>query len=143
VQRGEDQLIAVQVKLITQDGRKVEGSHPDTVGNLGDGAVRLGPASAIMGIAEGVETALSAMAMADMPVWASIGSKRLHRVELPEIVQEVHIFCDNDKPGHEAAQRAADVHVKARRRVYMRFPPADLNDYNDFLLALADRSAAA
>jgi hypothetical protein len=78
-----------------------------TKGPLGNGAVRLGAAQEIMGIAEGTETALSAMMLTGMSVWASLGGKRLHNVELPPFVREVHVFCDNDTPGREAAYRRA------------------------------------
>lgn len=143
VHRSDGEVIGAQVKLVTRAGVKVPGIRPDTIGNLGDGAVRLAHAAEVMGIAEGVETALSAQALAKIPVWAALGSKRLHRIALPDIVRELHIFCDNDQPGREAAQRAADVHVHAGRVVKVRTPPEGLNDYNDFLLVLADRGAAA
>ena len=61
-----------------------------------------------MGLAEGVETALSAMQMAGMTVWASLGASRLHSVELPPEVEEVHVFVDNDEPGRTAAKRTAE-----------------------------------
>jgi hypothetical protein len=109
-----------------------------TKGPLGTGAVRLGAAQEIMGIAEGTETALSAMMLTGMSVWASLGGKRLHNVELPPFVREVHIFCDNDQPGREAAYRASDVHRALGRDVEIRRPPPEFKDYNDFIVADAD-----
>ncbi len=109
-----------------------------TKGPLGNGAVRLGAAQEIMGIAEGVETALSAMMLAGMSVWASLGGKRLHNVELPGFVRDVHIFADNDQPGREAAYRASDVHRELGRTVKIRRPPPQFKDFNDFIVADAD-----
>jgi hypothetical protein len=109
-----------------------------TKGPLGTGAVRLGAAQEIMGIAEGTETALSAMTLTGMPVWASLGAKRLHTVELPPFVREVHVFADNDQPGREAADRACEAHCKLGRVVEIRRPPPEFADYNDFILADAD-----
>jgi len=109
-----------------------------TKGPLGNGAVRLGAAQRIMGIAEGVETALSAMMLTGMPVWASLGGKRLHNVELPALVEQVHIFADNDAPGREAAERARDAHRELGRTVAVRHPPPEFKDYNDFIVADAD-----
>jgi hypothetical protein len=109
-----------------------------TKGPLGNGAVRLGAAQEIMGIAEGTETALSAMMLTGMSVWASLGGGRLHNVELPAFVREVHIFADNDTPGREAAYRASDVHLKLGRTVEMRRPPPEFKDYNDFIVSDAD-----
>jgi putative DNA primase/helicase len=109
-----------------------------TKGPLGAGAVRLGAAQRIMGIAEGTETALSAMMLTGMTVWASLGGKRLHNVELPPIVEQVHIFSDNDQPGREAAERAAEVHRDLGRTVKVRRPPSEFKDYNDYIIADAD-----
>jgi DNA primase len=78
-----------------------------------------------------------------MPVWAALGCQRLQRVELPEIVREIHIFGDNDEPGRDGAQRAAELHLKAGRRVVLRFPPEGLKDFNDLLNANADEYDAA
>jgi hypothetical protein len=106
-------------------------------GPLRTGAVRLGAPQEVMGIAEGVETALSAMMLTGMPVWASLG-RRLHNVELPPFVREVHVFADNDTPGREAADRACEVHCKLGRVVEIRRPPPEFKDYNDFIVADAD-----
>ena len=92
-----------------------------------------------MGLAEGVETALSAMQMAGMTVWASLGASRLHSVELPPEVEQVHVFVDNDEPGRTAAKRTADAHTLIGRRVYLRSPPEQCGDWNDFLNLIADQ----
>ena len=109
-----------------------------TKGSLGTGAVRLGAAQEIMGIAEGIETALSATMLTGMSVWASLGGKRLHNIELPPFVYEVHIFADNDQPGREAAYRASDAHRELGRAVKIRRPPPQFKDFNDFIASDAD-----
>ena len=109
-----------------------------TKGPLGTGAVRLGAPQEVMGIAEGVETALSAQMLTAMSVWASLGGKRLHNVELPPFVREVHIFADNDAPGREAAWRASNAHCELGRTVRIRRPPPEIKDYNDFVVSDAD-----
>jgi len=140
VQRPDGKIVAVQQLRLTNEGEKADVLYPRlTTGALGAGAVRFGPASEVMGLAEGVETALSAMELSGVTVWASLGSARLHQVELPPEVKEVHIFVDNDEPGRSAAKRAADVHTSARRPVYLRSPPDECGDWNDFLNLIADR----
>jgi hypothetical protein len=138
VQAPDGKVIAIQQTWLTTEGEKAT-SKRLTTGNLGSGAVRLGAASKIMGLAEGVETALSAMQMVGMTVWASLGASRLHNVELPADVEEVHVFVDNDEPGRTAAKRTADVHTSLGRSVYLCSPPDQCGDYNDFLNLLADR----
>jgi putative DNA primase/helicase len=139
VQRPDDGVIvATQTTILTHKGTKASVSVPKvTHGALGAGAFRGGPASEVMGIAEGVETALSAQLMSGVSVWASLGASRLHRVELPSIVREVHIFADNDEPGRAAADQTAKAHAALGRRVLLRFPPSGM-DYNDLLNADAD-----
>jgi putative DNA primase/helicase len=140
VQRPDGKVVAIQLLKLTSTGDKAPVSQPRmTLGALGGGAVRFGPAAEVMGIAEGIETALSAMELSGVTVWASLGSARLHQVELPPEVKEVHIFVDNDEAGRLAAKRAADVHAKAGRRVYLRSPPDECGDWNDFLNLIANR----
>jgi phage/plasmid primase-like uncharacterized protein len=102
-----------------------------TTGALGLGAVRLGPAGDMLGIAEGIESALSAQQLSGVPCWACIGAGRMHRVAIPDTVRELHIFADNDDPGRAAAERTA--HAHRHRRVVLRFPPEGCKDWNDVL----------
>ncbi|MGE0713887.1 MAG: toprim domain-containing protein [Alphaproteobacteria bacterium] len=106
-----------------------------TLGNIGDGAVRLAPVSTILGLGEGVETSLSAMQMFGVPCWAVLG-RRFANVALPEMVREVLIFADHDNPGIEAALRARDAFQCQGRKVTIHLP-AFGNDFNDDLTALS------
>ena len=102
VQAPNGEIIAVQVTQLA-DGKKADVAIPRiTTGALGLGAVRLDKAGDILGIAEGIETALSAMQIFNIPVWASLGAARMHRVAIPESVRELHIFGDNGDPGRAA-----------------------------------------
>ena len=138
VQRPDGKIIAVQQTWLTRDGKKA-GVIPQriTTGALGTGAVRLGAAAEIMGIAEGVETALSAMELTGMSVWATLGSARMPTVWVPPFVRELHIFADNDEAGRKAARLTVEAH-RLVRTVVPRFPPDQCKDYNDYLNAIAD-----
>ena len=103
-----------------------------TLGPFLDGAVRLGPAGEVLGIAEGIETGLSAMQFCDVPVWAACGS-RMHKIALPDCVREVHIFADNGAPGRLAAEKAANSFTREGKRVLLRFPPNRFGDWNDVI----------
>jgi putative DNA primase/helicase len=60
------------------------------------GAIRLAPAAEMMGVAEGIETALAASALFDQPVWATTGEALLQQWKPPEIAKHVTIYADND-----------------------------------------------
>jgi hypothetical protein len=139
VQAPSGEIIAVQVTQLA-DCKKADVAIPRiTTGALGLGAVRLDKAGDILGIAEGIETAFSAMQLFNIPVWASLGAARMCRVSIPDSVRELHIFGDNDAPGRAAAERTAGVY-RARKRV-LRFPPKGFKDFNDLLRAKCGRAA--
>jgi hypothetical protein len=135
VQAPDRRTIAVQVTRLDPGGeRKAQMLVPRrTYGALGNGAVRLAAAGDVLGLAEGVESALSAMQLSGVPTWACLGAGRMHRVAVPDSVRELHVFMDNDGPGRDAAERTA--HAHGQRRVVLRRPPDHLNDWNDFLRA--------
>jgi hypothetical protein len=138
VQAPDGKVIAIQQTWLTDNGEKASPKRL-TTGNLGAGAVRLGAIGRAIGLAEGAETALSAMQMTGMTVWSSLGASRLPSVKLPSEVEEVHIFVDNDEPGRAAAKKAAQMHTQLGRTVYLRSPPDQCGDWNDFLNLIADR----
>ncbi len=139
VQGPDGKVIAIQQTALTRNGEKASSQPRMTLGGLGAGAIRLGAPSRIMGLAEGTESALSAMQMTGMTVWASLGAQRLEKVWLPPMVETVHLFGDNDDAGRESVERAAHSHVSEGRAVVPRFPPERYGDYNDLLISIADR----
>ena len=130
-------VIAIQRTFLRVDGHgKANVSQPKmTLGAMRDGAVRLGPAGPVLGIAEGIETGLSAAQLFDVPVWCGLGVLRLDRLWLPPESLEVHIFADNGARGHEGAERAARAYRAQGRRVVVRFPPEQFGDWDDALSA--------
>jgi putative DNA primase/helicase len=92
---------ATQVTFLTDTGDKAD--LPEcrlTFGKMpAGGAVRLMPSAATMGVAEGVETALSASLLNGVPVWATLTSGCLTKWEPPPAAQNIIIFGDND-PAH-------------------------------------------
>jgi putative DNA primase/helicase len=140
VQRPDGEIVAVQSTLLTTAGKKATVAVPRiTTGALGFGAVRLARCDDVLGLAEGIETALSAMQLTGIPCWASLGGTRMQRLAIPDRVRELHIFGDNDEPGRTAGERAANAH--SSRRIVLRFPPEGANDWNEYLVRRA-RSAA-
>ncbi len=80
------------------------------------------------------------MQLFGIPVWCSLGSERLHKIELPPEVKHVVLFADNGEAGHKGAMSAVAAYTTRGRKVTLRFPPAEFGDFNDLLQA---RSVAA
>ena len=121
-------------KLPAEDCRKV------MPGRLPKGcAVRLSPFGAgddVLGVAEGIETALSASALFGIPVWAVLNTSMMRTFEPPASVREVAIFADNDVNG--AGQAAADAlrqTLAKTHAVTVHLPPTVGTDWNDELLS--------
>lgn len=75
------------------------------------GAVQLLPAGPVLGFAEGVETAISASVLLDIPVWAALGSERFHRITIPDAVRWLTLLPDRDRAGRLAAARCETVYA--------------------------------
>ncbi len=141
VQAPDRKVTAIHRTYIRDDGRGKAGvSTPKmALGPIGAGAVRLGPAAPALGLAEGIETGLSAMQLFDIPVCCSLSASRLDRLELPPETVEVHLLGDRGGPGVEAVERAAQTYQAQGRRVVVRLPPESYGDWND---ALCEEAAA-
>lgn len=104
-------------------------------------AIRLGPQNRIMGIAEGIETALSASALFEMPVWAAINATMLVKWEPPSTTESVVVFGDAD--ANFAGQSAAYALANRIRiewpdvEVTVRIPDVVGWDWNDVLMKKA------
>jgi hypothetical protein len=65
----------------------------DCLWPLGDAAIRLAPADEELGLAEGIEDALSAMAWFGTPTWALGAVERLGLVAIPERVKRIIVYA--------------------------------------------------
>lgn len=113
------------------------------LGRLGTGAVRLGwPFDGKLGLAEGIETALSATQIFGIPCWATLGNERFGKVAIPDSVTELHLFIDADKGGSLAETRARAAHRRSGRTIFTHCPPIGGQDWNDVLMAAATHDAS-
>ena len=113
------------------------------LGALGEAAVRLfAPVSGKLGLAEGVESAMSAYALTGIPVWATLGNERFGLVSVPESATELHLFVDHDAGGELAASRALAAYARDGRTIHVRKPSSRGTDWNDELTAWLRRKAA-
>lgn len=109
-------------------------------GTIPDGAaIRLSEfKGGTLGIAEGIETAMSASAMYGVPVWSAINSTILAKWVPPEGCEEVVVFADNDPAfGGQAAAYALAHRIAAKLKIPVTVQVPDFvgKDYNDLWLA--------
>lgn len=132
VERG---FVGVHRTYLTQDHRRRDRK---SLGPIGGGAVRLGGVltGEWLGVAEGIETALSVTAACGFPAWAALSAGGVRAVVLPPQATMVLICVDNDANGvgQRAARDAADRFLAEGRRVRLAIPPNPGTDFNDLLL---------
>ena len=110
------------------------------LGRLGTGAVRLSePEGSLLGLAEGIETALAATALTGVSCWAVLGNERLGRIAIPATVRRV--ILDNDVPGRRAGRLARNIFERRGLAIQTRLPAASGADWNDVLLGRAGARA--
>jgi len=128
-------IVAIQRTFLLPDGSgKAAVDRPKRgLGPVGQGAVCLAPAGLVIGLAEGIETGLSAMELFRVPVWCVLGSN-LSRIVLPAGAHNVALFADCGEAGERAALVASRVFHEQGRKVAVRFPSRG-KDFNDELKA--------
>jgi putative DNA primase/helicase len=100
------------------------------------GAVRLAPSADTMGVAEGIETALSAAQLYDVPVWAALSAGALIKWVPPQTARNIIIFgdCDLSFTGQAVAYSLAYRLRTDGLTVEVRLPEEAGEDWNDLLM---------
>lgn len=88
-----------------------------------------------IGVAEGIETAMSASQRFQMPVWAVVNAVMMEKWIAPEGVESVTVFGDNDKSFHGQKSAYALAHSLAMKgfNVEVCLPGEVGKDWNDIL----------
>jgi putative DNA primase/helicase len=97
-------------------------------------AVRLAPAGPVLGVAEGIETALAAQLLFGFPVWACLSAGHLTTFDPPPGTQQIVVCGDNDADG--IGQRAAytlATRLATRLALAVLIPGQIGTDWNDVL----------
>jgi putative DNA primase/helicase len=121
---------------LTADGRKAPVIEPRRLmpGIVAKGAaIRLAPAGDALGIAEGIETALSASALFGVSCWAAVNAGMLAAWQPPPEAKRIIIFGDNDPnyAGQAAAYALARRLGSDARVVEVQIPAEVGADWND------------
>lgn len=118
---------------LTMEGRKI--ARKLFQGDLPKGcAIRLMKHDDTLGIAEGIETALSCHALDGVPTWAAMNSALMENFLPPMGVSRIIIFGDRDSlyGGQKSAYVLAERLARDKtRKVEVRLPMNDDTDFND------------
>ncbi|EOC0702415.1 toprim domain-containing protein [Salmonella enterica subsp. enterica serovar Kokomlemle] len=111
-----------------------ESSYLEYAGSV---AIRMFPPAATLGIAEGIETALSCRQIYRCNVWSLMNTSFMEKFIAPPGVNHLVIFADNDPHGAglAAAFKCGKNNILSRNdveKVSIRWP--DLPDFNDMLI---------
>jgi phage/plasmid primase-like uncharacterized protein len=102
------QIVALHRTYLTADGRKADvptvKKLTATAGLLAGACIPLHePSRGVIGISEGIETALAAWLASSVPTVAAYSAGNLAAYRWPAGVQRLVIFADSDRAGREAA----------------------------------------
>lgn len=138
---GAPRMASMHRTFLRADGiAKAEMASPRKMmpGDVPDGAcvALCDYAGGALGIAEGIETAMSASALYSMPVWAALNAAMMAKWVPPDGCEEVAVFGDNDAKfgGQAAAYRLANRLAVKGVAVSVHIPMLAGEDWNDVLI---------
>lgn len=122
-----------------QDGRKAPVPSPRKLmpgKPIKGAAIRLHSDGDVLGVAEGIETALAARQLFNIPVWSCISAAGIESFIPPKEVRTVVVCGDNDESGtgQAAAWVLAKRLIAAGIAVDVQIPGQPDSDFNDVLL---------
>lgn len=139
------QVVAIHRTYLTDDGGKANVESPKkltrTAGPLQGAAIRLHPMSddGVLGVAEGIETAISARLGSGIPTWATVSAAGMASFQWPAGTRRLVVFADNDvnETGQKAAARLAARASRAGLSVSVVTPSVPGTDWADVWAAEA------
>lgn len=114
-----------------QHGKKAPVDSPrKLLGSLG--AIPLAAHDGVLGVAEGIETALAAANRFDVPCWSTITAGGMEKLQIPDGVRCLHVFADNDASftGQRAAYALAYRAYQQKVEVHVHIP-SEIGDWAD------------
>jgi putative DNA primase/helicase len=125
------------ITYLTEDGQKADVPEVRKLcpGKIPEGgAVRLSSSAETMGVAEGIETALAASLLDEVPVWAALTANNLAKWQPPENAGSIIIYGDNDNSftGQQFAYVLARRLKNEGKYVEVRLPDEPGSDWNDY-----------
>lgn len=134
----DNKPVALHRTYLRPDGKKADVEpNKKLMASMPDGsAIRLGPYTDTLGIAEGIETALTCAVCFGVPTWAAVSAAMMVKWKPPQVIEKVFIFADNDHSftGQLAAYRLAwnlEREFRGKYKIRVVVPRASGADWND------------
>jgi len=121
---------------LTPDGGKID---KKMLGRSGSAAIMLSKAVEVtmgLGIAEGIETALSVLNTGWAPIWAIGSAGCIATFPLLDGIEALTVFADADDAGLKAAREVAGRYAAHGREGFVQVPPR--GDFNDMAREVAN-----
>lgn len=129
----EGKIVSLHRTYLTPDGKKVKVEGRDDLDakkvmtpwtTMPGSAIKIWKAAPILGVAEGIETALAAHNATGMPVWSCVSAILLKKVQIPENVATVVIWVDLDRSGTglDAANELKSRLESEGKKVFLEVP---------------------
>lgn len=125
----DNRIVSVHRTFLTETGDKAPVPSPKKVmsqcAEIRGAAIKLYAPEEVLGLTEGIETALAVYAITRMPVWSCVSAALMELVDIPASVKHVIIWADLDRSnrGIQAAEKLADRLEKEGKTVEIYLPP--------------------
>lgn len=150
IQNPQGKPVGIHRTFLTEKGEKAPVSKVKKLMKgmgISGGAIRLFQPDKVLAVAEGIETALAVHAVTGQPCWATISATVMTKLVVPESVETVYIYADNDSPdsknrraGQDAANALADRLRQEGREVRIVYPSSAGSDINDVWIARIEKN---
>ena len=136
------QVRAIQRLYLTADCR-AKACRPMSLGKISGLAIKLGPPTDTLYVAEGLEDAMTAQQASEgkSSAWAAAGSSNMPNLVVPDAVKTVVFLGQNDKDDprqrdktfEQNLAKAAPKLMREGKAVRVAWPPAGVKDINDLV----------
>ncbi len=136
IQSASGEVISLH-RTFLKDGKKASINSArkvlSPIGTLNGGAIRLYPATTLVGLAEGIETSIAAHEVFGIPVWSVMNTNGMETFVPPKGIKNILILGDNDQnfAGQKAAYYAANKLALKEYQVRVDIPKTPGNDWLD------------
>ena len=139
VRNKEGKPVTFHVTYLTPEGRKISSSAKKVMPGLetiSGSAIRLTQVEEIIGIAEGIENAMSVMITHNQSCWSVLNANCMESFVPPEGVKKVIIYGDNDAnyTGQKSAYTLANKLMLKNIDTDVVIPTVAGEDFNDILM---------